>query len=346
MKKLLTVLFILALLAGILPVTPVFADGAYVTDLLAGQTLDVGDIIVDSDGEMLYITFQISDTAWNITESHVYVGTAPPNKAAPGQFPYKHEGLNTRLDRYEIPLADLGLTAGDEVIVATHAKVQMVVGWTPPAMEDFNATLPTYGDVVITHMGDETYYNINLYNTGTLDDQHNGWCMDTDIGYYWGGVYDVDIYSTYDPDFLAMGLVEYPENFDLVNYIVNQHYVGQTSRSGGVYTIGDVQRAMWTLIDDEVKTGGLGVWSQIHADEILADAYAYGEGYVPGCGGLVAVALTPADGASHVTIIEVSYAQMGLGCDPIYGDQEETAWGFGEYNLPHGWGWYFTYTLP
>jgi len=344
MKKLLTVLFIVSLLVGIFPAITVFADDAYVTDLLAGQTLDVGDVTVDSDGDNLYVTFQITDNAWNITETHVYVGTAPPEKAAPGQFPYQHVGLNTPLDRYVIPLADLGLSSGDELVVATHAKVQMVVGWTPPAMADFNAALPTYGDVVITHMGDETYYNINLYNTGTLDDQHNGWCMDTDIGYYWGGVYDVDIYSTYDPIFLEMGMVEHPENFDLINYIVNQHYVGQTSRSGGVYTIGDVQRAMWTLIDDETGTGGLGVWSQTHADEIMADAYAYGEGYVPGCGGLVAVALPPASGASHVTIIEVSYAQMGLGCNPVY--DIETAWGWGTNNLPKGWGWYFTYTMP
>jgi len=343
MKKLLTVLFVLALLVGIFP-TRVFADGAYVTDLLAGQTLDVGDVMVDSDGENLYITFQITDTAWDITETHVYVGTTPPERAAPGQFPYQHEDLNARLDRYEIPLADLGVTSGDDLVIATHAVVQTVVGWNPPAMEDFNAALPTYGDVVITHMGDDTYYDINLNTTGVLDDMHNGWCMDTDIGYYWGGIYDVDIYSTYDPAFLAMGMVEHPENFDLVNYVVNQHYVGQASRSGGVYTIGDVQRAMWTLIDDEPGVGGLGNWSQVRADEIMADAYAYGEGYIPPCGGMVAVALPPASGASHVTIIEVSYAQMGLGCDPIYGD--ETAWGLGDGNLPTGWGWYFTYAVP
>ena len=52
--------------------------------------------------------------------THVYVGTVPPPKLAPGKFPYKHEPVLPPLteDLYEIPLDGLS----GEVYIATHAE--------------------------------------------------------------------------------------------------------------------------------------------------------------------------------------------------------------------------------
>ena len=39
-------------------------------------------------------------------------------------------------------------------------------------------------------------------------------------------------------------------NFDLVNWIINQDYVGKPAGAARHYTYGDVQRAIWELIEE------------------------------------------------------------------------------------------------
>ena len=54
----------------------------------------------------------------------------------------------------------------------------------------------------------------------------------------------------------------------------------------GNYTYGDVQRAIWALIDDNLShTNGLGDYNQTRVNQIVAAAIANGEGYVPPCNG-------------------------------------------------------------
>jgi hypothetical protein len=150
------------------------------------------------------------------------------------------------------------------------------------------------------------------------------------------------VYSSYED--LPEGLVEYTENLDLVNWIINQGYVGQVSPDGyGTYTYGDVQRAIWTLIEDNNSTSGLGAWSQNRVDEIVAAAYASGEGFTPGCSDYVAVILQPVDGQQVITIAQVTFASVGVPCNPLF--EYETAWGAG-YDFPgKNWATYFGYTV-
>ncbi|GAG01501.1 unnamed protein product, partial [marine sediment metagenome] len=58
-------------------------------DLLAGQTLNVGEVKVWNDTEKLYIQYVV-DAPWEMTGSHLYVGQADPVgfPSTPGQFPY------------------------------------------------------------------------------------------------------------------------------------------------------------------------------------------------------------------------------------------------------------------
>ncbi|MEQ9481687.1 SdrD B-like domain-containing protein, partial [Coleofasciculus sp. F4-SAH-05] len=114
----------------------------------------------------------------------------------------------------------------------------------------------------------------------------DGYCIDTDRGISPNRDYTAKVYSSYEslPDeLIGTGLIEKPENFDLVNWILNQGFEGQASTGNGTYTSGDVQRAVWSLLDDQQSNGGgtLGAWEQARVDEILDLAQDNGEGFVP-----------------------------------------------------------------
>jgi hypothetical protein len=130
-------------------------------------------------------------------------------------------------------------------------------------------------------------------------------------------VYTANIYSSYEE--LPISLIEFPENLDLVNWILNQGFVGQPSLCDGIYTYGDVQRAIWVLVEDNPSASGLDSWSQCRVDEILAAAYANGEGFEPGCGDIIGVILAPV-GGEQVIIVEVV---IECGCETAWGDGED-----------------------
>lgn len=93
--------------------------------LLSGQTIDAGELLVTNDKENLYVTYMTSD-GWKIDETHLYVGnleglpTNNSNTPEPGQFPMKgnHDGLTTVT--YTIPLSSLNR---DCYIIAAHSSV-------------------------------------------------------------------------------------------------------------------------------------------------------------------------------------------------------------------------------
>jgi hypothetical protein len=96
-----------------------------------------------------------------------------------------------------------------------------------------------------------------------------GWCVDTENVIYQNTWYQVNVYTCGED---LTGVVDKPENKGLVDYILSQDYVGKTSLCGGTFTYGDVQRAIWTVIDDDLSTSGIGPWSQCRVDEILSNA--------------------------------------------------------------------------
>jgi hypothetical protein len=87
-----------------------------VTDLVAGQHYDAGDVTiwVAEDGKL---NVEVEAFGWTLGETNLYVGPQPPKKAAPGKFPYKNE------DHFEIDLGGFEPTCDTPIYVALHAVV-------------------------------------------------------------------------------------------------------------------------------------------------------------------------------------------------------------------------------
>jgi hypothetical protein len=162
-----------------------------------------------------------------------------------------------------------------------------------------------------TYHGGDSYFNTTLSNAGGIDGTYDGWCVDVDHGISPGNNYSrVNVYSSYDPNLPA--LQDHPDKLPLVNYIINQDYPDNG------YTFGDVQRAIWTLIDNRVSTSGLRTWSQDRVNEILADAQANGQGYIPGCNDDVAIIVQPVSRSgeteAQITIVEIPVSVYAPSC--------------------------------
>lgn len=304
--------------SGITYLTKHTESNPYVTELLAGQTIDVGEVLVWNDGNFLYVKYVVDAAYWCLTETHLHVATSlegiPQKKGnpPPGQFDYKGEHDCVTDYTYEIPLT---WGVDTELFIAAHAVVcqsagNFIAGLNLPDTVTFMVTYPGgVGPAYFPH----TY--INGLSIEELDVY--GWCVDTENSIDQNTVYTAHIYSSYET--LPPGLIDHPENLDLVNWILNQGFVGQPSACGGIYTYGDVQRAIWALVDDNQSTAGLGAWSQCRVDEILTAAHVNGEGFVPGCGDIIGVILESVDG-EQVIIVEIV---IECGCETAWGDGED-----------------------
>jgi hypothetical protein len=159
-------------------------------------------------------------------------------------------------------------------------------------------------------LGESSYLDVTIQTDGPL--LLDGWCVDTDTGILPDRVYTARVYSLGDPE--VAGFFDVPaalDNLDLVLYILNQDYPGKTAPNGTLYTYGDVQRAIWTLVEDEQATGGLGSWRQVRVDAILADAALNGEGFTPGYGDTTILFLNPvAEGCDLETSNTETIAQI------------------------------------
>lgn len=77
-------------------------------DLIAGQTIPAGQVIVSHDGDNIYVEY-LTTGGWGLSEVHLYIGTAdgvPKNKTAIqiGLFPHSYTNLNG-LTSYKIPVS-------------------------------------------------------------------------------------------------------------------------------------------------------------------------------------------------------------------------------------------------
>lgn len=332
--------------------------GTLETDLIAGQHTDVGDVsISDADG-VLTVTVDTSASGWELGTTHLYVGLDDPKKHAPGRFPYANANPGGATgDQYSVDLADIGATCGDTVVVALHAEVEQFLGYEDPDLDALAAALPTTaGFVADRPAGHDWFWSFSVDDpSGVLPAELDGWCVDTGRNLVSGVEHEVEVHSTLaDPSTLT-GLVDKPENFDQINYIINQDYRSQRCESAGrPFQVGDIQRAVWSLIDDTNHTDGLGTWSQGCQDEILADAAAHGVGFLPSCEDEVAVLMVPVDATgeivAQVVIAEVPIADVAavvpessdLSCTPIV--QGETGWAEGDRRFPKAWGMLIDHT--
>ena len=101
--------------------------------LLAGQTIDIGSVTVENDGEELCVRYEtVGD--WLLYETHLDIrltlGDIPQTRSGNpkvGKFSYSHDLTGTSLDEFCFPLTELGYTSGMDLVVAAHAAVERVV---------------------------------------------------------------------------------------------------------------------------------------------------------------------------------------------------------------------------
>jgi len=365
MKKVLGLIIVAALMLtlpiGALAQTLCGTPGspACSTDLIAGNPkitrVVVGQVLYWTDCTNLYVKYVIDgDLTPNdpsddgvptlIYKTHLAVATSlndipqANGNAVPGKFKPNSREYNPGVpsDQYIVSLSSVGAVPGDKLFIAAHAVVKKLGG-----LAGLELGLPATATVSVTYpvIGGPSYFpTVTVTNDGHLNGAYNGWCVDTDHVIYENTPYVANVYSSYE-NITGLGLVEYPQNFDLVNWILNQNYIGKPSACGGNYTYGDIEYAIWSLIDDQTATSGLDGWSACRAAEIVAAAQASGEGFEPGCGQEVAVLLAPIDNA-QVIIAQVIFAELDVPCS----SESETARGDG-FGFPgKNWSTYFTFT--
>jgi len=321
-----------------------YGPGTYYLDIYAGAgrcdigkgTL-VGLLTVDYDGEIATITYNTCGD-YTMTETHLYVGNdilhstndpddpdGPGYTVAPGQYPYSNKGLdNVQTDVYTVDIT------GDIYVVA-HAVVWGDYdagdcgerGCVPPCVpgfdydgfqqeiDDANAVGGMQMKVTYPIAGGEAYFiptYIDYDGDGIAEVTTESWCVDIGSTISNNTWYCAVLFSSYED---LTGLVDKPLNMDLVNYIMNQDYVYKISPLyGTAYTYGDVQRAIWTVIDNTLSTSGLGSYNQARVDEIVAAAFANGEAYEPPCGGVVGAVLVPVSCGTTTPGAQVIIAQV------------------------------------
>jgi hypothetical protein len=295
--------------------TPAVAAEVKEYPLYAGRTNYAGKAIVTNDS--MNLTIKCVGDGWGLFDVRVSVATNPsdiPQKNGnpiPGHFVYSGNPVVIPLNTW---------SPGTKLAIAIHVNARKIIGWGPPNLTEFALTLPAQAYVSINYPGTNCYFNATISNWFGRTFSAESYCVDTDHTISPGRQYVVTPYSSYEP--LPAGIVSYPENFDLVNWIFNQNYIGKTAMCGGTFTSGDIQVALWALMEATPpgsSLGTVGAYTQCKVDEIVNAAKANGEGYVPPCGGYVVVVLLPNDG-SQVIIIPLK-----PDCTPIYGSGE-TAW--------------------
>ncbi|MEZ4811267.1 MAG: hypothetical protein R2819_12980 [Allomuricauda sp.] len=186
-----------------------------------------------------------------------------------------------------------------------------------------------------------TYFDLTINDSG-LAGNYGAWCIDVDLSLSGNECFDADVYSSYAA--LPAGAFENPDNFDLVNWIMNQNFIGQASPSGGTYTFGDVQWAIWELIDDNncALCAYLGDdWSTTKGQEIVDLALANGEGYQPGEGEVLVIILIPNNNRQPVfiTIPLECGGQSDGGCETAFARGNDGNTCFIDTGLFSRWGW-------
>jgi hypothetical protein len=144
-------------------------DAPFVTDLIAGQTMDVGDVSVWNDATHLYVRYATAGD-WSMTYTHLHVAIALdeiPQKngnPTPGHFDHttEHDPACTEYT-YAVPLD--GWMPASELYIAAHADVigpgadgsifaqgtiTTVTLWTyPDAIEVGSATVAIEGENLV-----------------------------------------------------------------------------------------------------------------------------------------------------------------------------------------------------
>ncbi len=126
MKRFIILSIVLLMLAG-------FAITSSAEDLVVGREhILVGTLTVEVVGVNLVVTYTITDSEWELGDTHLYVGTVAPTKSAPGRFPYGPEDAVDGV--YTIPLTDFGGVF--PLYIAAQAEIGMIDEFGDPVLDE------------------------------------------------------------------------------------------------------------------------------------------------------------------------------------------------------------------
>lgn len=168
-------------------------------------------------------------------------------------------------------------------------------------------SLPAFAEervMTVQHLQNQSsYFKIDVLDESILKGSYKGWCADWDRAIDDNTPFSYKWYNSYS-DKIPAGLIAKPENLDEMNWVINRDFVGRDAGNDlGVYTAGDVQLAIWTLIDDNFDSSTVGPYSQARVDRIVDLAHQYGNNFYPTCKQEIAIILDP--GTPQSTIIEI-----------------------------------------
>lgn len=95
--------------------------GAVTKRLVAGMQTEIGSLTASIVDGVLTASYSVDAGApWQLTEADLYVGIAPPERVAPGRFPYHSGPIEATRHQFSIPLATFGTAT--TLYLAAHAE--------------------------------------------------------------------------------------------------------------------------------------------------------------------------------------------------------------------------------
>lgn len=311
------------------------------------SAIDVGVVTIreDSPGDQtLEVCVETHPWVTKMYLLHIHAACAvdeiPQTKKGnpiPGQYEYEFHYPEGIVDKcVEIDNPDC---AGDPVI-AVHAEIKTLVG----GMDIVDSDLPA--EVSFQMEGQDngidaeaSYWDTRILSGPLAGTVLNGYCVDTDRYIQDGVEYEGVAYSYRDQESLE-GIIDHPENLDLVAWLINNFHEGSEYPApdwtesdcgdgpSGAHTVssGDIQLAIWYLIDDSTA-GGLGVVNLHWACYMAEMARKEGKGFVPGCEDVFPLVLVP-NGTHQRTMGQVTFGEVGVPCATY----EESACAVEPYN--------------
>lgn len=357
MKRLISLFIAFTFLLSLIPLQPAVAhteSAPYKTDLLAGQTTDVGDVLVWNDKTNLYVKYAV-DEPWCLAETHLHIAPdwkqVPQTKTKnpiPGKFQHKDTFDPCVPDKlYTIPLN--GWNVGTNLYIAAHAVVKKYETRCQEAGYEEKTIMLT------SDIGDNVWGPIYADPQGNIDPSF-GWgnvnsAVEavnniSDPRWVWGKGNSYN--PNYDPDIEGVKWISTAS--DSENWIVDSWRLykkefaiptGAINMQGSVIVNADNE--YWAYFNgtqigydndiwNALKTHSFAPTIGVNSLSFIVKNWAQGGSQVNNPNGLTYKA-------------EITYNMPVLNCyDELVAI--ETAWGNGTRFTPKGnWGMYFAYTI-